>query len=76
MTAAILPGSTIGILGGGQLGRMMAMAARSLGFRVYVMDPDASCPARFVVDSCFQGDWNDARTAADMARGAMSSRWR
>jgi 5-(carboxyamino)imidazole ribonucleotide synthase len=69
VTTAILPGSTIGILGGGQLGRMMAMAARSLGYRVYVMDPDASCPARFVVDSCFQGDWNDARTAADMARG-------
>ncbi len=69
MTGTILPGSTIGILGGGQLGRMMAMAARSLGYRVYVMDPDASCPARFVVDSCFQGDWNDARAAADMARG-------
>ena len=69
MTTAILPGSTIGILGGGQLGRMMGMAARSLGYRVYVMDPDASCPARFVVDSCFQGEWNDARTAADMARG-------
>jgi 5-(carboxyamino)imidazole ribonucleotide synthase len=69
VTAIILPGATIGILGGGQLGRMMAMAARSLGYRIYVMDPDASCPARFVVDSCFQGTWNDARTAADMARG-------
>jgi 5-(carboxyamino)imidazole ribonucleotide synthase len=69
MTPTILPGATIGILGGGQLGRMMAMAARSLGYRIYVMDPDASCPARFVVDSCFQGAWNDARTAADMARG-------
>ena len=69
MNPAILPGATIGILGGGQLGRMMAMAARSLGYRIYVMDPDSSCPARFVVDSCFQGGWNDARTAADMARG-------
>ena len=65
----ILPGSTIGILGGGQLGRMMAMAARSLGYRVYVMDPDPSCPARFVVDACFEGSWNDARAAADLARG-------
>ncbi len=65
----ILPGATIGILGGGQLGRMMAMAARSLGYRVQVMDPDPSCPARFVVDSCFEGDWDDARAAANLARG-------
>ena len=65
----ILPGSTIGILGGGQLGRMMAMAARPLGYRVQVMDPDPSCPARFVVDACFEGGWNDARAAADLARG-------
>ena len=67
---AILPGATIGILGGGQLGRMTAMAARSLGYRIHVMDPDPSCPARFVVDACFEGDWNDARAAADLARGS------
>ncbi len=67
--SAILPGSTIGILGGGQLGRMMAMAARSLGYRVQVLDPDPSCPARFVVDSCFEAGWDDARAAADLARG-------
>jgi 5-(carboxyamino)imidazole ribonucleotide synthase len=65
----ILPGATIGILGGGQLGRMTAMAARSLGYRVQVMDPDPSCPARFVVDACFEGSWNDARAAANLARG-------
>ncbi len=69
MSLTILPGATIGILGGGQLGRMMAMAARSLGYRIQVMDPDPSCPARFVVDSCFQGTWDDAKAAADMARG-------
>lgn len=67
--SAILPGATLGILGGGQLGRMMAMAARSLGYRVQVMDPDPSCPARFVVDACFEGAWNDARAAANLARG-------
>ena len=65
----ILPGSTIGILGGGQLGRMTAMAARSMGYRVQVMDPDPSCPARFVVDSCFEGSWDDAKAAAQLARG-------
>jgi 5-(carboxyamino)imidazole ribonucleotide synthase len=68
--APILPGSTLGILGGGQLGRMVAMAARSLGYRVQVMDPDPSCPARFVVDACFEGAWNDAHAAADLARGS------
>ncbi len=67
--SAILPGATIGILGGGQLGRMVAMAARSLGYRIQVMDPDPSCPARFVVDACFEGSWDDARAAADLARG-------
>jgi len=67
--SAILPGSTIGILGGGQLGRMVAMAARSLGYRIQVMDPDPSCPARFVVDACFEGNWDDAHAAADLARG-------
>lgn len=67
--SAILPGATIGILGGGQLGRMLAMAARSLGYRIQVMDPDPSCPARFVVDACFEGSWDDARAAADLARG-------
>jgi 5-(carboxyamino)imidazole ribonucleotide synthase len=67
---AIVQGSTIGILGGGQLGRMTAMAARSLGYRVQVMDPDPSCPARFVVDACFVGAWDDAKAAADLARGS------
>ena len=68
--SAIVQGSTLGILGGGQLGRMTAMAARSLGYRVQVMDPDPSCPARFVVDACFVGAWDDARAAADLARGS------
>jgi len=67
--SAIVQGSTIGILGGGQLGRMTAMAARSMGYRVQVMDPDPSCPARFVVDACFVGSWEDAKAAADLARG-------
>ena len=46
------------------------MAARSLGYRVQVMDPDPSCPARFVVDACFEGPWDDARAAANLARGS------
>ncbi len=41
----ILPGATLGVLGGGQLGQMFALAARRLGFHVWVLDPDPCCPA-------------------------------
>ena len=65
----ILPGATIGIFGGGQLGRMTAMAARAMGYRIQVLDPDPACPARFVVDACIEADWSDSREAANLARG-------
>jgi 5-(carboxyamino)imidazole ribonucleotide synthase len=65
----ILPGATIGIFGGGQLGRMTAMAARAMGYRILVLDPDPACPARFVVDGCIEAAWDDAREAANLARG-------
>ena len=42
---ALPPGSTIGILGGGQLGRMFCMAAQSLGYKVVVLDPGKDGPA-------------------------------
>ena len=65
----ILPGATIGIFGGGQLGRMTAMAARGMGYRIMVLDPDPACPARFVVDGCIEAGWDDSREAANLARG-------
>ena len=46
--SVILPGATIGVLGGGQLGRMMAMEGRRMGYRVGVLDPQkkrTSCPS-------------------------------
>jgi 5-(carboxyamino)imidazole ribonucleotide synthase len=64
----IVPGRTIGILGGGQLGRMTAMAARSMGFSVHVLDPDPDCPARGVADRCVTAKFDDAEAAADLAR--------
>ena len=67
--SAILPGATIGIFGGGQLGRMTAMAARGMGYRILVLDPDQACPARFVVDGCIEAGWDDSREAANLARG-------
>lgn len=67
--SALLPGATIGIFGGGQLGRMMAMAARGMGYRILVLDPDPGCPARFIVDGCIEAGWDDSRGAAMLARG-------
>ena len=67
--AAILPPASIGILGGGQLGRMTALAARSLGYRVQVLDPDADCAARPVVDRVVVARFDDVDGARDLARG-------
>lgn len=64
----IPPGSTIGILGGGQLGRMTAMAARTLGYNVHILDPDANCAASPVADRVVAARFDDAEAAADLAR--------
>ncbi len=66
----VLPGGLLAILGGGQLGRMMAMAARTMGYRVRVMDPEAACPASFVVDETIVGRWDDVDAARRLAAGA------
>jgi 5-(carboxyamino)imidazole ribonucleotide synthase len=63
----IPPDSTIGILGGGQLGRMTAMAARAMGYRVHVLDPDADCAASAVSDRVVAAKFDDADAAADLA---------
>ena len=54
------PGATIGILGGGQLGRMLAMAAARLGLRAHVLDPAPDGPAAQVAAACTVADWTDA----------------
>lgn len=64
----IAPGSTIGILGGGQLGRMAAMAARTMGYSVHVLDPDGTCAAAPVADRVVAAKFDDADAAADLAR--------
>ncbi len=66
--APILPGATIGFLGGGQLGRMSAMAARSLGYGVHALDPDPSCPARTVADRVITAGFDDEAAAMELAR--------
>src|SRR5579871_733114 len=67
LAAPIRPGSTIGIFGGGQLGRMTAMAARSLGYGIHVLDPDAACAAAGVADRVVAARFDDADAAADLA---------
>ena len=65
----ILPGATIGILGGGQLGRMTAMAARSMGYDVHVLDPDPACATAPVASRVITAPFDDAEAAAELARG-------
>jgi 5-(carboxyamino)imidazole ribonucleotide synthase len=63
----IEPGATIGILGGGQLGRMTGMAARSLGYDVHVLDPDPHCPASAIASRTVAARFDDAGAAASLA---------
>ncbi len=55
----ILPGATLGILGGGQLGRMFTIAARTMGYKVMVLDPDFASPAGQMADVHLQADYID-----------------
>ena len=66
----IAPGGLIAILGGGQLGRMAAMAARTMGYRIRVMDPEPACPASFIADETIVGRWDDVDAAHRLAEGA------
>jgi 5-(carboxyamino)imidazole ribonucleotide synthase len=56
----ILPGSSIGILGGGQLARMLSLAAKPMGYNVIVLDPDPNCPASSVCDQVIAANFDDA----------------
>jgi 5-(carboxyamino)imidazole ribonucleotide synthase len=70
-SSPILPGATLAILGGGQLGRMTAMAARPLGYHVTTLDPDPSCASRFVVERCLTAGFDDVAAATELAKGAQ-----
>ncbi len=68
MSDIILPGSTLGVLGSGQLGRMFAIAARRLGYRVHVYSPDNDTPTGQVADEEIKGSYLDLETVAGFAR--------
>lgn len=69
MERPLLPGGTIGILGGGQLGRMSAIAARRLGYKVRTFDPAAGACAAGVADEHVTADWGDTAALARFAQG-------
>jgi 5-(carboxyamino)imidazole ribonucleotide synthase len=66
----LTPGSTIGILGGGQLGRMLALAAARLGFDVAILEPEADSPASRVARTTIVGAYDDPAALAKLAKAA------
>ncbi len=67
MTKALPPGATIGILGGGQLGRMLAVAASRLGFAAHIFEPGPNPPAADVARTCTTARYDDAAALAAFA---------
>ena len=63
----LMPGATIGIVGGGQLGRMMALSAKYMGFRVGVLDPTPDCPTAQVGDFQIVADYDDKAAIRELA---------
>jgi len=68
LSKPLAPGATIGILGGGQLGRMLAVAASRLGLKCHIYEPGADCPAAQVAARCTTAPWDDAAALAAFAR--------
>jgi 5-(carboxyamino)imidazole ribonucleotide synthase len=64
---SVAPGSTIGIVGGGQLGRMLAVAAAQLGYKVHIYAPDEAPPAAEVALRFTRGAWDDEAALAAFA---------
>ncbi len=69
MRDTLEPPATIGILGGGQLGRMLGSAARAMGYGVRILDPDPGCPAAVIADHVEVGSYSDVDAAVRMATG-------
>lgn len=68
MTNPILPGATLGVLGSGQLGRMFAIAARRLGYRIHVYSPDRDTPCGQVADMEYSAPYEDYEQLEQFAR--------
>ena len=69
MTRRYLPGATIGLMGSGQLGRMFAVAARRMGYRVHVFSPERDTPAGQFSDREVTGAYEDESAVREFAKG-------
>ncbi len=65
----LLPGATIGVMGGGQLGRMFAIAARRMGYRVHTFSPERNGPAAQLSDHATTANYDDEAAVTEFARG-------
>src|SRR5690606_21171941 len=63
----VLPGDWLGMIGGGQLGRMFCHAAQSLGYKVAVLDPDPQSPAGSVAELHIRAAYDDPQALAELA---------
>ncbi|CAJ1186450.1 N5-carboxyaminoimidazole ribonucleotide synthase [Companilactobacillus paralimentarius] len=68
LTKTILPGATIGIIGGGQLGQMMSFSAKEMGYKVIVLDPTPNCPAAQVSDDQIVAAYDDLAQLIELAK--------
>lgn len=68
--SSILPPQTIGIIGGGQLGRMMAIAARYMGYRIIVLDPTPNCPTAQIADEQIAAPYDDMNAIRELVEKA------
>ncbi|CAM2811349.1 5-(carboxyamino)imidazole ribonucleotide synthase [Dellaglioa algida] len=68
LTKKILPGQIIGIIGGGQLGKMMTTSAKEMGYRVIILDPEEDCPAAQVADEQVIASYDDESAIINLAK--------
>jgi 5-(carboxyamino)imidazole ribonucleotide synthase len=68
----ILPGATLGVLGGGQLGRMFTIQARTMGYAVVVLDPDPLSPAGRVANRQIRASYDDEQALADLSASCQA----
>ena len=69
MNRIVLPGATIGVLGSGQLGRMLALEARRMGYRVHTLSPGVDTPTGQVADLEVSAEYDDIEAIRAFARG-------
>ena len=68
MIKTILPGKTIGIIGGGQLGRMLAMSAKEMGYKIAILDPSDTCCAKIFSDIFVKANFDDFEKVEELCK--------